>query len=97
MKRAIIVAVLAFIAASETRAQTACFSLSDLTKAARDKWTEHPAAAGVVANGVSRVVVFASERGTFTLAVVDQHGRACVVMTGDGWATINPPTVEANP
>lgn len=89
-----LVPVLASLKAS---AQAVCLKADVLAEQAKRRWNEVPSAAGVVNGGQARVIVLSSRAGSFTLAILDARGGACVIMTGDGWSQVDIAPEERTP
>lgn len=65
--------------------QVYCMPLATLVQGLTEMG-EAPVGAGTIAGQETRIVLFASEeKRTWTLAGVDQSGKACVLSFGTGW------------
>ena len=66
-----------------------CMPLKALDQALADKHSERPAVSGIVLGGSARLVLWANtDTGTWTAAVVQPDGSACLVAAGNGWETL---------
>lgn len=66
-----------------------CMPLTALDQALADKHSERPAVSGIVLGGSARLVLWANtDTGTWTAAVVQPDGSACLVTAGNGWETL---------
>ena len=64
-------------------------ALKALDQALADKHSERPAVSGIVLGGSARLVLWANtDTGTWTAAVVQPDGSACLVAAGSGWETM---------
>ena len=88
-----IVAALIALSLSQAHAQSmACLEFDKLAKGLADKYHEVPAGSGITGQGSAALIVFASPAGaTWTVAILDQKGQACVVATGQDWLDVIPP------
>lgn len=87
----LVAASVAVSLATKARAETICLAYPDLVKAL-DKMGEKPSGSGIVGNGKAAMLVFASPGGTtWTMALLGQDEKACIVATGRDWLEVVPP------
>lgn len=63
-----------------------CAGLADVLAAMALKFHEQPLFMGLVTNGARVIVLVNPDLTTWTALVADQHGRACLVASGQSWA-----------
>jgi hypothetical protein len=66
-----------------------CADRSQVIEFLAQKYTEKPAAVGLI-NQRAVMEVYAADNGTWTLVVTDVAGRSCVILAGTSWETTAP-------
>lgn len=92
--KAKIAILLSAIALSVTAAHAdeQCPVYQDMKTFLMEKYNELPSGSGIAAKGKAAVIVFASPGGaTWSIAVIGEDGRACMLATGDNWLDVIPP------
>lgn len=84
-------AMMSVFEVTRAHAEMLCAQFDQLKATLKEHNHEAPVAAGIGQKGAAAVTLFTSPNGeTWTLAVVDQTGKSCVIGTGQGWTNFAP-------
>ena len=84
MKRYFIAAALVAALAVPAHSQAVCMTVKTLEDMAK-RYGEEITGGGILSGSTARMVILTSPKGTFTLAVIDPTGKACVLYVGTDW------------
>lgn len=65
--------------------QAPCGPHAEITRSLAERWGEHSAGMGIVANGVLMELMTNAQTGSFTVVMTQPGGVACVILAGDNW------------
>jgi hypothetical protein len=82
---------LVLLIATPAAAQNNCGGYADIAAALAERWGEHIVFQGPTENGQSVVEIFAKPDGTWTALIVNGHGLACIVASGQTWTGFGVP------